>query len=76
MENQGKPISENAFVEFFKGLDENYQRYCIEEIKRKIKKPPDEWETEEVYNDNGELIAVYRRPIVNGQAGVWSEVSP
>lgn len=41
MENQGKPISENAFVEFFKGLDENYQRYCIEEIKRKIKKPPD-----------------------------------
>lgn len=41
MENQRQPINENAFVEFFKGLDENYQRYCIEEIKRKIKKPPD-----------------------------------
>lgn len=40
MENHGKPISENVFVEFFKGLDENYQRYCIQEIKRKIKKPP------------------------------------
>ena len=42
MENQRQPSNENAFVEFFKGLDENYQRYCIEEIKRKIKKPPDE----------------------------------
>lgn len=42
MENQGKPISENTFVEFFKGLDENYQRYCIDEIKRKVKKPPEE----------------------------------
>lgn len=41
MENHGKLISENAFVEFFKGLDENYQRYCIDEIKRKLKKPPD-----------------------------------
>ena len=41
MGNHGKPSNENAFVEFFKGLDENYQRYCIEEIKRKVKKPPD-----------------------------------
>lgn len=41
MDNQRKPSNENAFVEFFKGLDESYQRYCIEEIKQKIKKPPD-----------------------------------
>ncbi|MCD5029101.1 hypothetical protein [Enterococcus asini] len=41
MENHGKPISENAFVEFFKGLDENYQCFCIAELQRKIKKPPD-----------------------------------
>lgn len=29
---------ENKFVEFFRGLDESYQRYLIEEMK---KKPPD-----------------------------------
>lgn len=40
MENHGKPINENAFVEFFKGLDENYQRFCIAELQKKIKKPP------------------------------------
>lgn len=41
MENQGQPSNENAFVEFFKGLDENYQRFCIAELQKKIKKPPD-----------------------------------
>lgn len=41
MENQRQPSNENDFVEFFKGLDENYQRFCIAELQRKIKKPPD-----------------------------------
>lgn len=31
--------TENKFVEFFRGLDESYQRYLIEEIQ---KKPPDQ----------------------------------
>lgn len=30
--------SQDAFMEFFKGLDENYQKYLINEMK---KKPPD-----------------------------------
>ncbi len=32
--------SPDAFVEFFKGLDENYQKYLINEMK---KKPPDRY---------------------------------
>lgn len=38
MENQRKPINENTFVEFFKGLDESYQRFVIDKMQ---KKPPD-----------------------------------
>lgn len=30
--------SQDAFMEFFKGLNENYQKYLINEMK---KKPPD-----------------------------------
>ncbi|MGM0169840.1 hypothetical protein IGI39_004001 [Enterococcus sp. AZ135] len=30
--------SQNDFMEFFKGLDKNYQRYLIDQIQ---KKPPD-----------------------------------
>ncbi|MEO1772537.1 MULTISPECIES: hypothetical protein [Enterococcus] len=30
--------SQDAFMEFFKGLDENYQKYLINEMQ---KKPPD-----------------------------------
>lgn len=30
--------SQDAFMEFFKGLDENYQKYLINEMH---KKPPD-----------------------------------
>lgn len=40
MENRNRN-NENAFVEFFKGLDENYQRYCIDQLQSKIKKPHD-----------------------------------
>lgn len=40
MENRRQPSDEHAFVEFFKGLDENYQRFCIAELQKKIKKPP------------------------------------
>lgn len=36
MENSNRS-NENAFVEFFKGLDESYQQYLINEMK----KPPD-----------------------------------
>ncbi|MDT2478695.1 hypothetical protein P7D59_07140 [Enterococcus avium] len=36
MENSNRS-NENTFVEFFKGLDENYQFYLINEMK----KPPD-----------------------------------
>ncbi|MDT2674302.1 hypothetical protein [Enterococcus dongliensis] len=38
MENSNRS-NENAFVEFFKGLDENYQLYLINEMKREL---PDE----------------------------------
>lgn len=38
MENSNRS-NENAFVEFFKGLDENYQFYLINEMKREF---PDE----------------------------------
>lgn len=37
MENSNRN-SENDFVNFFKGLDESYQQYLINEMK---KKPPD-----------------------------------
>ena len=37
MENSNSS-NENDFVDFFKGLDESYQRYLISEIQ---KKPPD-----------------------------------
>lgn len=38
MENRNRS-NENDFVEFFKGLDANYQKYLINEMQ---KKPPDE----------------------------------
>ncbi|MGX7126565.1 hypothetical protein [Enterococcus viikkiensis] len=38
MENRNRN-NENDFVEFFKGLDVNYQKYLINEMQ---KKPPDE----------------------------------
>lgn len=37
MENTNRN-NENEFVNFFKGLDESYQRYLISEMQ---KKPPD-----------------------------------
>lgn len=37
MENRNRS-NENDFVEFFKGLDANYQKYLINEMQ---KKPPD-----------------------------------
>ena len=39
MENHENRSNENEFVNFFKGLDESYQRYLISEMQ---KKPPDE----------------------------------
>lgn len=38
MENSNRS-SENDFVNFFKGLDESYQQYLIQEMKRE---PPNE----------------------------------
>lgn len=43
-----------------------------------VKKPPEEMEYEEIAycNGDGEVDVVMRRPIVNGQEGQWSRVSP
>lgn len=41
MENSNRS-NENAFVDFFKGLDENYQRHLIDEMKHKQSNKPAE----------------------------------
>lgn len=38
MENHENRNSESDFINFFKGLDESYQRYVIDKMQ---KKPPD-----------------------------------
>ncbi|WP_368252020.1 hypothetical protein [Enterococcus sp. 2201sp1_2201st1_B8_2201SCRN_220225] len=53
-------------------------RDVVELFDLPVKKPPEEIEYEEIayYNGNGEVDVVMRRPIVNGQEGEWSKVSP
>lgn|GEM_PF-3058803 len=42
--------SQQDFMEFFKGLDENYQKYLINEMK---KKPPDDQQKPEEADSAG-----------------------
>lgn len=44
MENHENRNNENDFINFFKGLDENYQQYLIQEMQ---KKPPDKTKEEQ-----------------------------